>query len=284
MVRTSSLSHHPLLDHLPPVDRSDATVRAVGRSILDLGEVIEPLKVNRGRVVDGRVRLMGAEFAGLEFVPVVEVTDEKASDYIVHSILARTHLPKGALAYRMAAVMEARENELWERLLNSKRDVSASTSALPSKVPATACEAAERLGVSAALMSQAKSARQKIAQLPAKMRTSWEARILSGEIGLGQALQALSGKLAAIEGQTTPIKDPERLLFDLFETAAIRLDRWGKLDEKQRGNIASKFRTEFLPLLPEELLAEVITYTVKDRIGELLISQAVLNKLRAALL
>jgi hypothetical protein len=271
-VAISSLSVHPAASALPLPAENDPASRAIVASICDLGRILEPLKVCKGRVVDGRIRLRGAIAAGLEAVPVDEVPEEDVTSIILHSLTARRHFTKSALAYigfpiMEAALAESRRRRL-ENLKSAQNGVSASaTSNVRSAYVQgnTADELAAQIGIGRELFFFAKSIHKKFSQSPKAIRDQWEPKILSGEMGLGQVQQALAGKLAAMDGQTTPKGDAQKLLFDLFSKATVRFGRWSILDSTQRQVAVEKFRTEFLPALPEQLIEEFQKWVESER-------------------
>lgn len=264
----TALIIHPAAAALPMPGDADPTVRAVIASICDLGRVTDPLKISKGRIVDGRIRLRGAVAAGLEAVPVVEIAESEVGSIILHSLLARRHLTKSGLAYMGYPLLEAALAESRKRRLENLKSappipgassvVSASESRSSTQwtIGNTAEELAASLGISRSFFFMAREIHKKFASSPRTIRQEWEPKILSGEMGLGEVQQAIAGKLAALNGQTTPKNDPQILLFDLFSKAKVRFARWESLDKQARAAALENFRTEFLPSLPAELLEE----------------------------
>jgi hypothetical protein len=275
----AKLTIHPAAEALPMPAVEDPASRAIVASICDLGRVLEPLKICQGRVVDGRIRLRGALAAGLPVAPVTEITEAEVAEVILHTLLARRHYTKSALAYLGFPLFETALAESRKRRLanlrsapldakpgtpipESKSVVSASKprSSTQWTIGETAEELADALGVSRSLFFMAREVRKKFATGPKILRDTWEPKLLSGELSLGEVQQAVSGKLAALDGQTNPKNDPQQLLFDLFRTATARFGRWSALSPAQRKAATQKFRDEFLPSLPPDLLEEVESF------------------------
>ena len=81
---------------MPP--ESDPVWSFIRKSAGDVG-ILEPLKVCKLRVVDGRLRLHAAKVAGLDKLPVVEVAEKDVASIIVDSLIARKHLTASARIY-----------------------------------------------------------------------------------------------------------------------------------------------------------------------------------------
>ena len=263
---TSSLTIHPAaaMIHMPAEDHADSL--AMVRSVSELG-ILTALKVCKGRIVDGRLRQRGALGAGLAAVPFEEVPEEDVASIIVHSLLARRHYTKSALAYLGYPIMEnALAESRRRRVANLQIGVNPSNPRSSiSWTIGNSGDLAEQLGVSRALFLMAAAIRKKFGAAPA-LRIEWEPKILSGEMALGAVQQAISGKIAANEGKTVPKGDANQLMLDLFSTAKVRLDRWEKLAPKQRDAAKEKFVTDFLANLPEELLDAAEEYLESRRV------------------
>lgn len=251
----SSLTIHPAAALIPMPPDDDSTSLAMVRSVGEFG-VLAALKVCAGRVVKGRLRLRSAKACGLTEVPVEEVEEKDVASIILHSLCVRRHLTKSALAYLGYPLMEpALAESRRRRTENLRNHVNPSKPrSYPQGTFGSAGDLAEHLGVGRKLFFEACEIHKKFAQHP-KLRSEWEPKILSGEMGLGQVQQAISGKIAANEGKTTPKGDANQLMLALFDTAKVRFDRWEKLERSQRDKAVEKFETEFLPSLPQELLA-----------------------------
>jgi hypothetical protein len=271
--KTDLLLVHPLAQRIHV--ESDPDYPALLASVRDLG-IIEPLKVTRSDgqgespgylyVVDGNRRWKAARESMLSEVPVKEVDPKDAASIILHSLVARRHLTKGALAYVAYPILKPALAEARARQLECQKKGQTSVSASKSRssiqsTTGSVEDIAASLGMGRDLIFMAQAIHKKFADHPG-LREIWEPKIIAGEMGLGQVQQAISGKIAAIDGQTTPKGDPAQLLFEFLDMAVHRLDikRWQKLDPSQRADALGKFREHFLPNLPEEFLKEAETY------------------------
>jgi hypothetical protein len=102
---TSTLIIHPSAALLPLCAESDPASQVIVASVVELG-ILHPLLVSKGRVVDGRLRLRGALAAGLAEVPVREVAEKDVVSIILHSLTARGHFTKSAIAYLAFPTLE----------------------------------------------------------------------------------------------------------------------------------------------------------------------------------
>lgn len=262
---TSTLTIHPLIASLPRAGGESAA--AIAASVADIG-VIEPLKVSKGRVIDGRDRLDAALAAGLAEVPITEIPEDAIAGIFIASLCARHHFTKSAVAYLAFPVLDAALQESRRRAVSAARSfLSGAKSESAHRTPPQSADAlAAEHGIARTTFFEAAAIHKKFAEHP-KLRATWEPKILSGEMGLGQIQQALSGKIASLEGRTTPKGDAGQLLLDLFAIGPVRFERWGKLDATQRTAAATSFREKFLPSLPAELLREVEDYLRAHRTG-----------------
>ncbi len=253
----TTLTLHPLLLELPRVDAETEAVRALIHAIRDVGRILEPLKINRGRVVAGRKRFLAAQTLGLAEVPTDPIADDEVATVILQTLLARAHYTKGARAYLAIPIVDSALKETRQRAISAARSgLSGSKSESTQWTFANSTdELIEKMQISRALYYQAKEIRKKFAGVRG-LREEWEPKILSGEMGLGQVQQAIAGKIAALEGRTAPKGDAQQLLFDLFATAKVRFSRWETLDKAGRAAVIGQFRDDFLPSLPDELRAE----------------------------
>jgi len=257
--RPQDLLTHPLADLIPLPPVSDPASRAILASICDLGRVTDALKVCKGRVVDGRMRLRAAIAAGLEEVPITEVAESEVATIAMDSLVARKHLTKSALAYVSIPLTEQRLAESRDRRTANLRSTGAKTGVAKISMGTRVEEIAESLGISRRTYFAARDLRKKL-EANAQARAELEPKILSGEMSLEQAQQSLAGKLAALSGKTTPKGDPNQLMLELFESAEVRLTRWDKLTAKQRTEAKDKFREQILCNLPDELIEETELY------------------------
>ena len=258
--QTLALSLHPDLESLPclPLDQ-DPAFAAILATVSEIG-IIEPIKISKMRIVDGRLRWEAAKKIGLETVPCVEVPESDATSLIIFSLCARRHLTDSARAYLTYPLYEkAAEEGRRRRVENLKKGAEIVVSRskprmpMPSAFGKTASEFAASIGLSRDLFEMAAAVHQRFEKHP-DLKVFWEPKILSGEMGLGQVQQALNGKLAAVNGDTVPKADPEQLLLAFLDMAPTRLgaDRWDKLGQAQRALALDRWENTFLPSLPPE--------------------------------
>jgi len=216
---------------------------ALKTSACDLGRILDPIKICKGRIVDGRARLRAARAAGLVTVPTAEVAEEEVASIVLQSLLARKHFTKSALAYLSYPLLEPALAEARKRQLSRLRVGEKSANLV--SVGNTVEEIAENLGIGRNLLFQTKEIRKKLAKLGDKERAKWEAKILSEDMGIGQVQQALSGQLAGLDGKTHSKGDTQQLYFDLFRDAENRFTRWDSLDAAKRKTLRAEYRKSF---------------------------------------
>ena len=175
---------------------ADPHLRAVVASVCDLGFIIEPLKVCKGRIVDGRLRRLGAKAAGLVDVPTVEIEDGDVASVILHSLVSRRHLTKSALAYLTFPVMEDALAESRRRRLANLRNLQggATASNPPSAQTGnnTAEKIAESIGMSRRYLFYSRSIIAAFRKEP-MLREMFEPKILSGELNLEDVTKGIAG-------------------------------------------------------------------------------------------
>ncbi len=76
---------HPAAEVLPRLHKDSPEFKAIVGSIAEAG-IIEPLMVNRGRVVDGRERQAAVIVLGYELMPCIEVPDDQVASVILHTL------------------------------------------------------------------------------------------------------------------------------------------------------------------------------------------------------
>lgn len=198
---TLSLVVHPATEVIPVRDPESAEGRALRDSIADAG-ILEPLKISKGRIVDGRERWLHAKVLGRETVPCIEIPESDVHATIFDSIICRKHMPKVALAYLAFPSVEALLAESKARRLSNLRN---SSSALESSRVndrgnvRTAEDYAERLGIGRTTFFQVRNVVGHFAKSP-ELKEYFEPKIFSGEMGLGAVLQGIAG-WTATKGQ-----------------------------------------------------------------------------------
>ncbi len=248
-----NLTIHPLAASVPLLPENHPASVAILASICDLG-ITSPLLVTKGRVIDGRLRLQSALALALAEVPVLEIDEKDITSVMIHSLAARKHLTKSALAYLCFPLMEAAIAESSHRRLNNLRGMMAGKEEARPGMGSTAQEQADKLGFGRGLLFRAKEIHAKFGEY-GQLRSKWEPKILNGEMGLGQVQQAIAGKIAALEGRTTPNVDSDagRLLAEAVTSLGVRVERWPKLTPEKQLEINTLFCQQVAPKLPRAL-------------------------------
>lgn len=265
----SSLEIHPSAAALPMPAKDDPVYLRVLAGIQDLGRVTDPLKVCKGCVVDGRVRMRGAKLAGLLEVPIEEVPEEEVNGLIYHSLMARRHYTKSGLALLAAMMMSFEvEQEIQSRRVANLRPGAAhrearKLSGWDGRTVEKRLEAlAEVLGVSRRRFCAARAILKKLDHhlVSAEERDKWIGKILSGDASLEQVQQGLSGKISALEGKTTPATRGQ-LTFDFAAVASIWTGNIAAETEPAEERRARKlFNKAFLPSLAPAYLEDTVVF------------------------
>jgi len=188
---TSTLTIHPSLAAIPMPPESDPASQAIVASVCEIG-ILDPLKICKGRVVDGRDRLRAAKAAGLDEVPTTEVSEDQVADIILHSLVARRHYGKMVRAYVAWPVFASALAKARSRRIENLRHQPKSSQVVENVEPVmitgsrnvsilTAERAAEILGVSKETMKTVEAVHIRFDSHP-KLRDEYEAKLLSGEI------------------------------------------------------------------------------------------------------
>jgi hypothetical protein len=199
----NSLALHPCLDGMPELATDDPKFASLVADVRDRGFDYPAIIDEQDRVIDGRHRRRIAILLGIE-LPTVCRAGADASEIILSTLLQRRHYPKGALAYMAAPLFaDVVEAGRARRLANLQVGDSRKVTQYP--VGKTTEQLAEELGFSVELYKQAKKVREFFAddrerewpglERPTTAKRYFEPQILSGDIGLGGVIQALSGKM-----------------------------------------------------------------------------------------
>lgn len=203
-----TLSVHPAAQAIPRLAEDSPEFWGILASIATAG-IIEPLKIKSGSVVDGRERQRAAILLRYATVPCIEIADGEVTSVIFHSLLARKHYTKSALAYIAQPIFEATLSEARKRQLdNLKAGIEIPERQLSGLSGKTAEDAADRLGINRQFLFVARNIRGHFAKNPA-LKDHFEPRILSGELGLGAVMQGIAG-WNSTKGQ--PKQEREQLL------------------------------------------------------------------------
>ncbi len=200
-------------------------------------------------LLDGRHRMLAARQAGIEEVPVIVRPEEDAVGIVIGSLVQRRHYNKGALAYLCYPVLAAAaeigvRNRASHLMQGTKRPKSTESTYGDLE------DVCARCGFGRDLYFQARKVHEVFERRP-DLREEYEARILSGEIGLGACVAGLAGK-ESTEGAPRQDRGPEQLLFAAFEALSTRFSRWDRLEGSTRRAVADR-AVETVLGLPEEV-------------------------------
>lgn len=267
---TSMLQVHPARRALPSFS-NPATVASIG----EIG-VIQPLIVTDGcessytfsapgyrYVVDGVDRLNGAIARMVEEVPIIVIPQDMVQATLLHSLLARKHLTKSALAFVAFPMLEPSLEESRTRRLACLKKGGSDASPSKSTVvvsndygPKTIEEIAQLLGVGRDMLFKARNVHGFLKKVSAEKRAEIETAILAGTMDLTAAIHSLSGHdSTAGKDRNTP---GQLELFDRdFKSLSGRWQKWHSIPEPQRNVVAQKFAAQ-VEEWPEEVLKAVI--------------------------
>lgn len=227
---TVALTVHPALKDVPEWSEDDPQFESLCRSIHKRG-ILQPLIVDsKSRIVDGRHRWRGGKRLKLEEVPVHVVSDDEALAIIIDTLAQRRHYTKGALAYMLVPIVS-----------DKKKSVSA---------------IAEETGISQRVIEQAIEV-LKIFTEAEDYKEEVEAKILSGEVGLGAVIAGWAGRQATkgqSKKQVTQLELWDRSLTDFQK----RFASWGKFDIGAKNAVYARLQT-VVEAMPEELLLKLTT-------------------------
>ena len=249
---------HPLLAAIPLLDEASPEFQALKASIRDRGVDYPVILDEDNRILDGRNRARAAAQVGAE-LPCVKRSSREASEIILSALVNRRHLPKGALAYLTAPLFAHAVEAGRQRRLSHLRTGMASReptqSAHGAAVGKTVEQLADEMGFSKDLYEQAVKVRQLFEKtevrewhegsrtVQATFRDWFEPKILSGEIGLGGVIQAISGK-EATEGKTPGKRDLPTLFARALGDLKNRFARWESIAPDQRRTLAAEIARE----------------------------------------
>lgn len=186
-----ALGVHLALKHIPRLAADSEGARAITASIATAG-ILEPLKTKAGLVVDGRERLRAALELHYDAVPCIEIADGEVHSVILHSLIARKHYTKSALAYLAQPFFERALDEGKKRRLENLKRGDESPDRQLRILSGNTEAAAEQLGINRQFLFSARNIHGHFKKEPA-LREHFEPLILSGEMGLGQVLQGIAG-------------------------------------------------------------------------------------------
>ena len=259
----ADIKFNPLAERMPGLlAEDDPRFIALVASVRERG-IDQPLLLDPdGRLIDGRNRLAASRAAELPAVPCLTKGADEVASVIIESLVARRHYTKGALAYLAYPLLktgleEARKRAAEKQAKNLKfptnpRETTQSSLEAEKGRAATLEALFRQWGFSRDLLLQAEDVHELLDQQPG-LRTEWETKILSGEVGLGAALAGIKGLLA------TKGKQKKKRSVELLEEAArafqLRLKYFDDIQAPaQRIEAAAKLADAIVTAAPPEVL------------------------------
>lgn len=197
---TLSLTIHPLVEHLPVRTPEHPEFQALMRTIGSEIGISTPLKISKGRIVDGRECWLAARKLGKETVPCIEIPEADVIATVLVGLCSHKVYTRGALAYLAFPFLEGALAESKKRRLDNLRksvkspqvveNVDSAAAAL--SVPKTAEDIAESYSIHRRDLFSARNIHGHFDK-DEEMRAHFEPLILSGELGLGAVLQGIAG-------------------------------------------------------------------------------------------
>lgn len=233
------LADHPILAHIPVWERTQPEFQGLVESLRERGQDYEVLIDSEHRVVDGRNRRNALQVLN-QPVRCRVIVEAEVAEIALSCLVNRRNLTKGALAYLAAPLMKPAVDEARERKMAMLR--RGETPSSTESTTGTVEDLARSVGFGRDLLFHALELHKKFAAKP-DLREQFEPRILSGELGLGGALQAIAGK-ESTEGKTKPIRQLDLLISQGFKDLGNRFRRWKQLDTTKRDAVLAQVRTE----------------------------------------
>ena len=254
---------------LPLLAEDSSEFRALCSSIDDLG-VLEPLKLHKGRVVDGRDRLRAAIKAGRDEIPGVEICEGDLHSVILASLIARKHYTESAIAYLAFPHIEpvlkeaqARKMECLKRGAQAGDEARRLLSGL--RGAQTAEEISDALGIGRNFLF---SARDMTGQFEKnlELQAHFEPLIIAGEMGLGAVLQGIAA-WEATKGQPKAARQLD--LFWIEKTSGLidkrKFSGWDKTPEAIRQAVALKVSRGVISAWPEEVVRQLAEMWLREK-------------------
>lgn len=282
---------HPALKSIPELGEESPEFRAIAAGVGKCG-VIQPLLIDsQNRILDdhSRTLLRCARRWQLDAVPVQVRGSEEAHLLIIHSLAHRRHLSKSAIAY-LAVPLLGPAFEV-ARAVKLKQVVENSVVQSVDYCPKTVEELAEELGISRALLFQAKQVHREFeiktkyavnvkggaedgAECLMTLREYFEPKILApftgGEhedsrpIGLGALLAGIPSIKA---GQTDPDKfNPKGNQLDFFSKLVTGASRQLAAWNSHKRDATEVLRAQAGRLAPAECEGLADMYTAMAKI------------------
>lgn len=298
----SELVIHPTAT-LPPLADDSSEFLAILSHARSSGELPEPLRVSKHRVIGGADGLRAARLLGIDEVATIEVPETEVTSALMAALCARPHYTKGQRAYLAYPFMEPLIEESKARraanLLkgttkpsivpdsaisaeSGKRvDSSDSASSADSgkrvfmpvyQFTGTMEDAAEKLGISVRLLQTARDIHKLFAdpEKGERLRNEFEPRILATDengavSGLGALLAGITSS-ASTKGGTVERHDPALVWSNRISKIFPdnRFAGWERSPEEVRIAAAKQFTDDLLLKAPKEII-DTVTATLTER-------------------
>lgn len=239
LLSAADLADHPILAHIPVWERAQPEFQALVESIRERGQDYEVLIDSERRVVDGRNRRNACAVLN-EKVRCRMINEAEVAEIALSCLVNRRNLPKSALAYLAAPLLKPAIDEARERKMAMLRQGDSPSST--EWTTGTVEDLATTLGFGRSMLFYALDLHKKFA-VKAELREQFEPRILSGELGLGAALQAIAGK-ESTEGKKKPIRQVDQLILQGFSDLRNRFGGWQKLEAQKRDKVLAQVCVE----------------------------------------
>ena len=264
-LKSSDLTDHPLLAHIPTWQRDEPEFVALLESIRERGLDYPVLIDHERRVLDGRNRRNALALLG-RLVPCLYIDSAESASVIISSLVNRRHLTRGALAYLSAPLFANALEESKARNLAMLKAGSASVAYSVGHAPKNTEDIATQVGVSPALFDQALKLRRMLAELGEEVRAKYEPRVLgpwldeAGEwqdpIGLGYMINGLTSLINESVGKKKRLgKRAEHARLFLGFLPKLK-SHWANATAEQKAEIAQKLKIE-VTKFPVELRDEM---------------------------
>ncbi len=234
----AELPDHPLLAHIPVWAATEPEFQALKVSIIERGVDYPVLVDSAGRVVDGRNRRNACRVAGV-LVPTRQIEDHQVANTIVSALGNRRHVSKGAMAYLLAPLLTPAVEESRKYRAANLANLAADSSLSELSKNKTVEAMADGLGFGRTVFFQALKVHEKFSENP-ELKSQFEEKILTGELGLGGAIQAIAGKLAT-EDKPRVVAPPEKLLSRAVTDLRNRFEAWKTMPEEKRHEVTAEF-------------------------------------------
>ncbi|MBE0544001.1 MAG: ParB/RepB/Spo0J family partition protein [Verrucomicrobia bacterium] len=250
----SALNLHPLQAQIPAPDVKSEGWKAFLKSVKIFG-VLQPLVVTPcGQVMDGGWRLRACRALKIHRAPVVIRPDHDAASIIKTTLFSRKTITRGAAAYiALRLTPDLIGGGAQRRLANLKNSPNRNDCVSTPQLKAVA----RGWGVSERLLSDAIRL-HKIFTEREDLKKQWEAKLLTGELGLAQILAAIPKPAPSRPSKSPGRKTPIEKLCVIAKSFERAGKLWPELDRGQRAQAAQVWRRA-LTALPLDFASAILS-------------------------